>query len=75
MTAIDPVTTAAEGTTYTLRGDTYTVGPKCESQLPGAWVCVTHAEVFRNQLAKDGHIDAGEHVLAWVCGEHGPEVP
>jgi hypothetical protein len=50
------------------------VGPKCD-QTAGRWMCVTHDEVFPTQLAKDSHISRGEHRLAWVCIEHGPEVP
>jgi hypothetical protein len=68
------VTAAAEGTTYEVNGETYTVGPKCD-QNSGFWVCTTHSEVFQNQFQKDGHIRKGRHALAWVCLVHGSEVP
>jgi hypothetical protein len=42
----------------------------------GSWVCCTHPDVpLPNQLQKDIHIGHGEHVLAWMCLEHGLEVP
>lgn len=42
----------------------------------GHWFCTTHQESFRNNLEANGHTEiAGEHVMAWMCGEHGPEVP
>lgn len=41
----------------------------------GRWHCVTHAILFPNQAEKDGHIAEGDHVLCWICPEHGPEVP
>lgn len=42
----------------------------------GRWLCVTHRKAFPNQLMKDSHItDDAVHVLAWICDEHGPEVP
>ena len=31
--------------------------------------------VLLTQLEKDAHIHEGNHVLAWNCREHGPEVP
>lgn len=50
------------------------VAPGCGTGS-GAWYCITHDAAFPNQLAKDGHIERGEHELAWICLEHGPEVP
>lgn len=41
----------------------------------GLWYCVTHDVSFPNQLAKDSHIERGDHKLAWLCYEHGPETP
>lgn len=82
MSTVTPVT---EGETITLHGPegeptTYTVGPCC-GENNGRWLCVTHEASFANQLQKDSHIsgvfcaEGGEHVLAWVCIEHGLEVP
>lgn len=74
------VTPATEGQAFTISAGPentpaeYVVAPKCDG-TEGRWLCVTHGEVFPNQLAKDSHIDRGEHVLTWVCLEHGPEVP
>ncbi len=47
--------------------------PACDSKNGGNWFCVTHQERFANQLQKDIHIDEGEHELAWMCNENGPE--
>ena len=48
--------------------------PGCNGTV-GRWFCVTHDEMFPNQFAKDAHIFEGEHTLAWICLEHGFEVP
>lgn len=48
--------------------------PKCDKNN-GRWYCATHRKRFENQLQKDIHIDTGKHRLAWVCFEHGIEVP
>jgi hypothetical protein len=53
----------------------YTVKPPCDDPNSGQWYCITHDEVFRNQFEKDSHIHSGEHQLAWMCFQHGPEVP
>lgn len=50
-------------------------GPACENKKGGLWHCTTHNETFQNQFSKDSHIGRGKHVLAWLCFEHGPEVP
>lgn len=65
--------TVREGDTV-LRHDEVTVKPKCDTNA-GHWFCVTHRQDFGNQLQKDIHINHGKHVLAWVCFEHGVEVP
>lgn len=60
----------------------HTVGPKCKSNL-GRWVCATHETSFANNLEKDLHIGAirerrnhaGVCLLAWLCFDHGAEVP
>lgn len=41
----------------------------------GYWLCVTHDATFTNNIQKDSHISNGEHTLAWICHEHGVEVP
>jgi hypothetical protein len=70
-------TAAAEGTTYELNGEAWTVGPKCEEAVSGNWVCTTHGATFSNQMSKDSHIGTPGNVcvLAWNCHAHGPEVP
>lgn len=60
------------------------VGPTC-GMNHGGWFCITCDLSFRNNLEKDSHIlqvdghkpkpKDGKHVLAWVCYEHGVEVP
>lgn len=67
---------AAEGDTYELNGDTWTVGPKCDTNA-GNWVCTTHGQAFANNFAKDSHLTntTGVCKLAWNCHTHGPEVP
>ena len=52
--------------------------PACTSKNGGLWVCVTHQQAFANQFQKDTHITYPEgrrHTLAWMCSEHGVEVP
>ena len=73
--AAEPVP-AAEGDTYELNGEQWTVGPKCATD-GGNWVCTTHGEAFPNNISKDSHLSAHSGVcrLAWNCHEHGPEVP
>jgi hypothetical protein len=82
--AADP-TPAAQGATFTMTSthggrryeETFTVGPKCELNT-GRWICTTHPNsgAFPNQLMKDIHLERpGPHVLAWICLEHGTEVP
>lgn len=42
----------------------------------GNWYCVTHQEMFANQINKDFHLSGkGRHVLAWFCHTHGLEAP
>lgn len=42
----------------------------------GHWRCLTHNQDFPNNLQRESHSgERGSHVLAWVCHEHGPEVP
>lgn len=58
---------------------TYTVGPKCD-QNHGQWICTTHTEAFINQFEKDSHLieqrkKGNVCTLAWLCYEHGSEVP
>jgi hypothetical protein len=65
---------APEGTTFTAAGHEQIVAPKCGTNV-GTWFCITHLRGFTNQMEKDSHIHRGDHVLAWMCWEHGPEVP
>ncbi|HEY1292890.1 MAG TPA: hypothetical protein VGJ60_07425 [Chloroflexota bacterium] len=48
--------------------------PKCDLN-EGRWYCATHRERFDNQMQKDIHIEQHKHRLAWLCFEHGFEVP
>lgn len=42
----------------------------------GHWHCISCNQTLPNQLMKDIHIDQrGTHKMAWLCHEHGPEVP
>lgn len=55
--------------------DQITIAPSCGGK-PGRWYCLTHDEVFPNNLTTDGHIEsAGHHVMAWLCPDHGVETP
>jgi hypothetical protein len=79
--ATDRIRTVAEGEEITFllgpeREPWIThVLPACDNQIGGQWHCATHDVGFRNQLEKDSHIHEGEHLLVWICLEHGPEVP
>lgn len=65
----------AEGAHFEINDEWFIVGPKCDENA-GTWICVTHGEYFQHNWAKDTHIgDPGDHVLAWGCFTHGPEVP
>lgn len=68
---------ATEGTTIDIGGCEYTVGPKCDdTSAPGSWRCTSHEEGFANNMQMWSHCDdEREHVIAWVCSAHGPEVP
>jgi hypothetical protein len=77
------ITRATEGQQFTTtniyagekKAVDYMVKPPCGENHRGQWYCITHDEAFRNQFEKDGHIHRGVHQLAWVCFQHGPEVP
>lgn len=48
----------------------------CENKTGGNWYCITHRLLAHNNLMKDQHLDQpGDHELAWLCFEHGPERP
>ena len=71
----DRVKRIEKGTNIVIKGATLEVGVPCNTDN-GQWYCETHPEGFANNLEKDIHIHGGsEHVLVWVCKEHGPEVP
>lgn len=71
----DRVAKIEEGETVAFdSGGPETAGPKC-AQNTGRWYCATHQEGFANQLQKDIHIQQHKHRLAWICFEHGVEVP
>lgn len=53
----------------------YTVAPACAEGARGHWVCLIHNKGFENQMGKDLHVGRGDHRLAWICHQHGPEVP
>lgn len=50
------------------------VGESCFGRN-GQWICASCKMSFANQLQKDSHITDGNHTLAWLCPEHGVEVP
>lgn len=76
----EAIRTAVEGTVFTAsigpdrEQVAYTVGPSCGVDH-GTWYCITHEEPFRNNLMKDHHIERGQHVMVWICLNHGPEQP
>lgn len=77
----DRVAKTEEGETITFGTKDSAAGPhtvtilaKCETNS-GRWYCATHRQSFDNQLQKDIHIERDKHRLAWMCFEHGPEVP
>lgn len=49
--------------------------PGASGVPPGHWICITHDVGFRNNLETTAHTHDGEHLMAWWCSEHGPEVP
>jgi hypothetical protein len=57
----------------------FTVQVACAqaSEAPrGHWVCITHGKGFSNNMEMNAHSHArGRHRLAWICHQHGPEVP
>lgn len=51
------------------------VGPSHEGGQ-GHWYCVIHREHRANNMAMQSHnAEHGVHIWAWICHEHGPEVP
>lgn len=74
---------ATEGMKYHMKRNTLPgrdlkglVGPKCESQASGRWYCVAHDYSAQHNMDKDQHMaKPGPHALAWICFEHGIEVP
>ena len=76
----DRVTAAAVGSTITIPSGwpvadrEWRVEPACDKKDAGQWACVTHKEVFRNNLSASIHEDDNRrHVVVWLCWEHGPE--
>jgi hypothetical protein len=41
--------------------------------VDGRWVCATHEVVHPNNLSATVHEREGDHVVYWLCPEHGPE--
>lgn len=59
-------------------GEPEDVRPACSDKTTGFWHCLSCIVDFEHNLAKDLHCshEAGKpHVLAWICRQHGPEVP
>jgi hypothetical protein len=54
--------------------DTAVVSGPCDDSKSGRWYCVTHRQIFDNQMQKDSHIGRGSHKMVWLCFHHGPEV-
>lgn len=45
-----------------------------ESRLGGNWYCTTCGTGFVHNSASSAHADEpGDHVMVWICREHGPE--
>lgn len=82
QTAKERTRFVTEGEVYTLKvGPThmqstreFTVGPQCDEDN-GRWICMTCDKVFANPMEKTQHCLRGQHVIAWYCMHHGPEVP
>jgi len=64
------------GATGVLQDVAFTAKESCGSN-GGRWACVTHNEVFTNQLMKDSHIGSNKKpcTLVWICPDHGVERP
>lgn len=71
---------AIEGTIAKLPGTSkqieVSVKPSCGGEA-GHWFCITHKMNFSNNFMKDDHLNIieGDHIMCWICHEHGPEVP
>jgi hypothetical protein len=52
-----------------------TVGMPCSDTKPGHWYCASHPKAdVHNNLMMSSHVrERGEHVVVWICHEHGPE--
>lgn len=61
----------------------FEVRARCDGAV-GHWFCVSHQESFRNNLQANSHVeesgavpavrdDRAEHIMVWICAEHGPE--
>jgi len=51
------------------------VKPACKNKTNGVWLCVNHKRSFRSNLEWVHHIEKGNHHIAWICMEHGVEIP
>lgn len=62
--------------TGTFQGEVFIVKEACDGS-EGKWVCLSHDMEFRNNIAKDIHLSGKKIscVFAWLCPEHGVEVP
>lgn len=53
-----------------------TVQPACVGISSGQWYCTTHSIVFATNPDKEDHCRLpGTHIMAWLCKQHGIEVP
>lgn len=60
---------------WPVRDRHHVVKPQCPG-ASGAWACVTHKLIHRNNLEASSHEGDGQlHLIVWLCDEHGPEVP
>lgn len=65
-----------EGQVIQVGEEEHTVLADCNDKNNGHWWCVTHDRGFINNITLSGHVnDKDDHVITWVCHEHGPEIP
>ena len=68
-----------EGEIIPIEGIQYTVKAPCANKTGGHWYCVRCGVGFGgNAFNFAEHINefiGTDHILVWICHEHGPEVP
>lgn len=69
----DVIPARVKGGTGVVLGDV--VQPRCRARVGRAWLCLSCGQYLVNETQRDFHCEAGAHVLARVCMQHGAEVP